>query len=73
VVCEGVAESSGDPTALMSANLDRMHIGGRALTTRVAGGLGHPSHTTRPITATRDAKPRSRDDSDACSAAKGSR
>jgi len=46
VVREGVAEPSGDPTALMSASLDRMHIGVRALTTRVAGGSATPSRTT---------------------------
>jgi general secretion pathway protein G len=58
-VREGVAEPSGDPTALMSASLDRMRIGVRALTTRVAGGLGHPlAHHPRPTPGTRDAKSR---------------
>ena len=56
---EGVAEPSGDPTALMSASLDRMRIGVRALTTRVAGGLGHPlAHHPRRLPGTRDAKSR---------------
>ncbi len=59
MVREGVAEPSGDPTALMSASRDRMHIGVRALTTRVAGGLGHPlAHHPRRSPGTRDAKPR---------------
>jgi general secretion pathway protein G len=59
VVREGVAEPSGDPTALMSTSLDRMYIAVRALTTRVAGGLGHPlAHHPRRSPGTRDAKSR---------------
>ena len=59
MVREGVAEPSGDPTALMSASLDRMRIGVRALTPRVAGGLGHPlPHHPRRLPGTRDAKSR---------------
>ena len=59
MVREGVAEPSGDPTALMSARLDRMRLGVRALTTRVAGGLGHPlAHHPRRSPGTRDAKSR---------------
>ena len=38
----GVCEPFRDPTALMSTWRDRMHIGVRALTTRVAEGLTHP-------------------------------
>jgi len=43
----------------MSASLDRMRLGVRALTTRVAGGLGHPlAHHPRRSPGTRDAKSR---------------
>jgi general secretion pathway protein G len=54
-VREEVGESSRDPTALISTRRERMHIGVRALTTRVAGGLTHLlAHPPRRSRNTRD-------------------